>query len=114
MAFEAVHAMSMSMQDPHLELVTLLQDKESPSSPADVNSIKEEIRSVADRLRRGSTDDDRLDAAFAYYVSGYYVRASRLISQQHFDDIGNGVLLLRCRSISLLFSFDDIFVLFCA
>lgn len=78
--------MNTSMQDLHLELVVLLQNKEQQDTRADINSIKEMIRGVADRLRRDAAVDDHLDAAFAYYVAGYYVRASRLISQANISD----------------------------
>jgi hypothetical protein len=76
--------MNINMPDPYLELFHLLQDKEQQNSLANINSVKETIRVVANRLRDMDGEnplDARLDAAFAYYVAGYYVRASRLISQ---------------------------------
>jgi hypothetical protein len=78
--------MNINRQDLHLELTNLLQDKEQQDARANINSIKEEIRVVADKLRENATGDDNLDAAFAYYVAGYYVRASRLISQADISD----------------------------
>lgn len=73
------------MYDPHLELADLLQKKEQ-AIPAQINSIKDEIKVIAGRLQRDSTVDNHLDAAFAYYVAGYYVRASRLILQKDISD----------------------------
>lgn len=69
------------MYDLHLELADLLQRKEQ-NIPGDVDRIKEKIKGIADRLQQDSTVDTYLDAAFAYYVAGYYVRASRLIFQE--------------------------------
>jgi hypothetical protein len=72
-----------NMDDLYLELAILLQDKERESVPADINRIKDRIRDVANLLRQNSV----IDAAFAYYVAGYYVRASRLIPTNMSDDI---------------------------
>ena len=68
------------MPNPHLDLVILLQDKEQ-ADPTQVYSKQDAIKVVADSLRQESKADNHLDAAFAYYVAGYYVRASRLISE---------------------------------
>jgi hypothetical protein len=75
------------VDDLHLQLADLLQKKEQ-AIPAQINSIKDEIKVIADRLQHDSTVDNHLDAAFAYYIAGYYVRASRLILQK---DIGDSV-----------------------
>lgn len=68
-----------NMDDLYLELAILLQNKEQE---ADINRIKDRIRDVANLLRQNSV----VDAAFAYYVAGYYVRASRLIPTNMSDD----------------------------
>jgi len=69
------------MHDPYLELVILLQDKEQAVLPVHLNSIKDSIKIVATQLRDDPRDDYHLDAAFAYYIAGYYVHASRLVLQ---------------------------------
>jgi superfamily II DNA/RNA helicase len=68
------------MSDLYSELFTLLQKKEQ-AIPAQVNSVKVQIKGVADQLREHPTADYHLDAAFAYYVAGYYVRAARLVAE---------------------------------
>jgi hypothetical protein len=68
------------MSDLYSELFILLQKKEQ-AVPAQVNSVKDYIKGVAGRLREHSTADYHLDAAFAYYVAGYYVRAARLVEE---------------------------------
>lgn len=76
-----------SRRDLHLDLANLLQKKEQAAA-AEVNSVKDEIKNVANYLLDSSNGDHDLDAAFAYYVAGYYVRALRLISE---SDIGESV-----------------------
>jgi hypothetical protein len=66
----------------YLKLAILLQNKEQESVSADINRVKDRIRDVANLLRQNSV----VDAAFAYYVAGYYVRASRLIPSEMNDD----------------------------
>lgn len=71
-----------SIRDQHFDLVALLQEKERAVTNGDVYSIKEKIKDCAKYLHNYSLNNDGhcLDAAFAYYVAGYYVRAIRLIS----------------------------------
>lgn len=78
--------MSTSTQHLHFDLADLLQKKEQQDAQGGVNRIKEMLKGVGDRLRLEPAIDEHLDAAFAYYVAGYYVRASRLISQIQFND----------------------------
>jgi hypothetical protein len=73
------------MRNPQQELIILLQEKEQ-ADPAQIHSKQEAIRIVADQLRQDLAIDNHLDAAIAYYVAGYYVRAARLISE---TDISN-------------------------
>ena len=72
-----------SIRDQHLDLVALLQKKDQAVKKDEVYSIQDEIKNCAKYLHDHSLNNDghRLDAAFAYYVAGYYVRAIRLISE---------------------------------
>lgn len=72
------------MIDPHQQLMYLLQEKEL-ASPKTVNPLKDQLKYVADQLLQQSPEH-HLEAAFVYYVAGYYVRASRLISQVDIGD----------------------------
>ncbi len=52
------------MQDPHQQLMYLLQEKEQ-ASPATIISLKEQLKLVADQSLRLSPDQ-HLEAAFVY------------------------------------------------
>lgn len=73
-----------SVRDQHLDLVALLQEKEKAATSGEAYSIKEKIKDCAKYLHNYSLNKDghRLDAAFAFYVAGYYVCAIRLISDE--------------------------------
>ena len=70
------------MHDLHLELVLLLQEQATSTNQY---AIREKIKIVADSLQN-LVSSSYIDAAFAYYIAGYYVRATRLISQVTTDD----------------------------
>lgn len=72
------------MLNPHLRLIYLLQEKEQASLTS-VNTVKDQLKFVADHLLQQSPEQ-HLEAAFVYYVAGYYVRASRLISRADISD----------------------------
>jgi len=63
----------------YYDLINLLQEKESAERDQ-VYSIKERIKVVASQL--DSQDDlcSNVDAAFAFYLAGYYVRAMQLVN----------------------------------
>lgn len=65
--------------DTYFRLVELLREKEQ-AAPADRKSIRDQIEGVARYLVANfSTLEILLDAAFAYYVSGFYARSYNVI-----------------------------------
>lgn len=67
------------MFDIYFALIAKLKDKLNVSSDLERRNIREDIKRIGDKLKKQSqTHDEMLDAAFCYYISGYYVQAQNL------------------------------------
>ena len=76
------------MFDIYFDLITKLKDKLEARSDPERRNIQQDIKRIADTLQKQSEIGDAIfDAAFCYYIAGYYVHAQSLVVNSRLDNI---------------------------
>jgi superfamily II DNA/RNA helicase len=76
------------MFDDYFDLITKLEAKQAADSDSERQNIRQDIKRIADRLKKQTqTDKVAFDAAFCYYVAGYYVQSQRLAINAQIDNV---------------------------
>jgi superfamily II DNA/RNA helicase len=76
------------MYDIYFDLIFKLEEKRLASSDSERQSIRQDIKRIADRLKKQPQESDKavFDAACCYYAAGYYVQAQSLAINAQIDN----------------------------
>jgi len=67
------------MLDTYFDLIARLKEKQDAVSEAEIRIAQQGIKQIADKLKKQPENDEVFyDAAFCYYIAGYYVHAQAL------------------------------------
>jgi superfamily II DNA/RNA helicase len=74
------------MSSIYFELINRLIEKQGANSDSERQSVRQDIKRIADKLKKQMDDGTVFDAAFCYYVAGYYVQAQGIALNANIDN----------------------------